>query len=81
MKVTKFVELVDDGYDVEMRYKGKIYWAAWYGDNTQEKAFYEADTKNAIVFLKAEEILDKKYNGFIIRDMIESLNEEEDIDY
>jgi hypothetical protein len=81
MKVTKFVELVDDGYDVEMRYKGKTYWAAWHGDNTQEKAFYEADTKNTIVFLKAEEILDKEYNGFKIRDMIESLNEDEDIDY
>ncbi len=57
------------------------YWAAWYGDNTQEKAFYEADTKNAIIFTKAEEILDKEYGGFKIRNMIESLDENEDIDY
>ena len=81
MKVTKFTELVDDGFDVEMRYNGKTYWAAWHGDNTQEKAFYEADSKNIIVFTKVEEILDKKYDGFKIRDMIESLNENEDIDY
>ena len=49
MKVAKLVELVDDGFDVEMRYKGKTYWAAWHGDNTQEKAFYEAGTDNVIV--------------------------------
>ncbi len=81
MKITKFTELVDNGFDVEMRYNGKTYWAAWYGDNTQEKAFYEADTKKAIIFTKAGEILDQEYGGFKIRNMIESLDENEDIDY
>ena len=81
MNVAKFVDLVDSGFDVEMRYKGKTYWAAWNGDNTPEKAFYEAYNKDVIVFLKAEEILDKEYHGFKIRDMVESLDEDEDVDY
>ena len=81
MKAMKFIKLVDDGYDVEMRYKGKTYWAAWNGDDTQEKIFYEAGDKKAIVFSRASEILDKEYDGFVIRDMVESLDENKDIDY
>ena len=44
-----------------------------------EKLFYEDNKKDAIVFHKAEEILDKKYQDFIIRDMIENLDEEKDV--
>ena len=80
MKIAEFVDIVDSGLEPEMQYKGKTYWAAYNGYNTPEKAFYEAYSDNIITFLKAEEILDKEYNGFKIRDMIESLGED-DIDY
>ena len=79
MKITKFIELVDHGFELEMRYGGKTYWVTW--GRKDEKIFYEANKTDEIVFHKAEEILDKEYHGFKIRDMVESLNEDEDVDY
>ncbi|MBQ3306536.1 hypothetical protein IJH02_03865 [Candidatus Saccharibacteria bacterium] len=77
MKIAKFIDMVDSGLDVEIHYKGRTYWAAW--GNGNEKMFYEAHKKDAIVFHKAEEILDKEYQDFIIRDMIEDLDEDKDV--
>ena len=77
MKIEYFTNLVDSGFDVRMHYNDKEYWAAWDGTKKGKKAFYEAYKDDIISFEKAEEILDKNYNGFKIRDMIEALTDDD----
>lgn len=79
MKTTRFIELVDSGLDIEIHYKGKTYWVAW--GREREKMFYEAHKKDEIVFSEAKELLEKEYHGFKIRDMIESLDEDADLEF
>lgn len=82
MKISEFINIVDSGQEPEMHYNNKTYWATWNNPDEKgsRKCFYEVNCHDEINFDKAEEILDKEYHGFKIRDMIESLGED-DIDY
>ena len=74
-------ELIEAGHDIQLKYHGKTYWITWseaLGDNLIY--FYEANAGDEVGFKDADELIAGSYHNLKIKDVWESLSEE-DLDY
>ncbi len=72
-----FREYIDTGREIEFTYDKKEYSITYYNDNRANYISFCEFYKEPIDVSSFDELLEKKYNGISIKNMIESLSEDD----
>lgn len=72
-----FRKYIDTGREIEFTYDKKEYSITYYNDNRVNYISFCEFYKEPIDVSSFDELLEKKYNGISIKDMIESLSEDD----
>ncbi len=72
-----FRDYIETGREIEFTYDKKEYSITYYNDNRVNFISFCEFYKEPIDVSSFDELLEKKHNGVSIKDMIESLNEDD----
>ena len=72
-----FRDYIETGREIEFTYDTQEYSITYYNDNRVNFISFCEFYKEPIDVSSFDELLEKKYNGISIKDMIESLNEDD----
>ena len=75
--IKTFRDYIDTGREIEFTYDKKEYSITYYNDNRVNFISFCEFYKEPIDVSSFDELLEKKYNGISIKDMIESLSEDD----
>ena len=72
-----FREYIDTGREIEFTYDKKEYSITYYNDNRVNYISFCEFYKDPIDVSSFDDLLEQKYNGILIKDMIESLSDDD----
>ncbi|MCQ2570724.1 MAG: hypothetical protein MJ154_00535 [Candidatus Saccharibacteria bacterium] len=78
MTIDYLKQLTDEGREIKLKYNDKIYWITWSqvsGENLLY--FYEADSDSEVSAKTVDELIEKSYDGHIIKEIWKSLTDED----
>lgn len=79
MRIEVLKDYIDIGHEIEFKYRGKMYSITYYSDGRKNYISFCEFYKEPLDVSSVDELLEKEYNGYFIKDILEELDDKQDV--